>query len=58
MGWVDPVSLPGKRALTLKNLLIAVTAAAALFGAAVIAVPSAEDSAQACFPSTDHCLSD
>jgi hypothetical protein len=44
--------------LTPKNLFIAVTAAAALLGAALIAVPTAEDSAHACFLSTDRCLSD
>ena len=54
--WIYAVSLNGKRALTLKTLFIAVTAAAAFLGAAVIAVPSADDSAH-CFP-TEHCQSD
>ena len=50
------MSLNGKRALTLKTLFIAVTAAAAFLGAAVVAVPSVDDGAH-CFP-TEHCQSD
>ena len=37
-----------RRILTLKTVLIAVTAAAALLGAALIAVPSAEEGAALC----------
>lgn len=38
-----------RRLLTLKTVLIAFTAAAALIGAALIAVPSAEEGASLCF---------
>ena len=37
-----------RRLLTLKTVLIAATAAAALIGAALIAVPSAEEGASMC----------
>jgi hypothetical protein len=39
---------PGDRVLTLKLILIAVFAAAALLGAALMAVPSAEDGLPLC----------
>jgi hypothetical protein len=39
---------PRRRILTLKTILIAVTAAAALIGAALIAVPSAGENARLC----------
>jgi hypothetical protein len=45
----------GKMPLTLKALLIAATAAVALIGAALIAVPSAEEGARSCVGIT-RCL--
>ena len=42
------VPAPRRRALTPKTLLIAVMATAALIGAALIAVPSAEEGIRVC----------
>jgi hypothetical protein len=47
---------PRRRILTLKTILIAVTAAAALIGAALIAVPSAGENARLCLD-FGRCLS-
>lgn len=43
-----PVTKSPRRILTLKTLLIAVTAAAALLGAAMIGVPSTVEGASRC----------
>ncbi len=47
---------PERRILTLKTVLIAVTAAAALIGAAMLAVPSAGEEAGLCLH-LGRCLS-
>ncbi len=48
--------MPRRRLLTLKTVLLAVTAAAALIGAAMMAVPSAEEGARVCL-GLSKCLS-
>jgi hypothetical protein len=50
------VPMPRRRLLTLKTVLLAATAAAALIGAAMIAVPSAEEGARVCL-GLSKCLS-
>ena len=51
-----PVLARHRRIVTLKTVLIAVTAAAALLGAALIAVPSSEQGANLCL-GLSKCLS-
>lgn len=48
--------MPQRRILTLKTVLLAVTAVAALIGAAMMAVPSADEGARLCL-GLSRCLS-